>query len=123
MLTQSRWFPYSNAKRIWWMKGASAAALTVIVQFFHANVDVYGDAAVLTTYWRVDLNPPQGDPINDSRRVTIVLVKQKGEWNHLLKPGQTPIAPHGCITDSALPPSAWMRRGQGACAAAAVFVG
>lgn len=66
-----------------WMKGAFAAGLTVNVQTFHENVDVYGDAAVFTCYERVNVNPPQGDPINDSRRVTIVLIKQKGEWNHV----------------------------------------
>ena len=48
---------------------------------FHQNIDVYGNTAVYTCYERLNINPPNGEPVNDTRRITVVLVKQKGEWN------------------------------------------
>ena len=63
------------------LKGAFAAGLKVNVQTFHENADVYGNTAVFTCYERVNINPPEGEPVNDTRRVTVVLVKDKDEWN------------------------------------------
>ena len=64
-----------------WIKDGFAAGLTINVQPFHQNVDVYGNTAVYTCYERLNINPPNGEPVNDTRRITVVLVKQKGEWN------------------------------------------
>ena len=64
-----------------WIKDGFAAGLTINAQSFHQNVDVYGNTAVFTCYERVNINPPEGEPVNDTRRVTVVLVKEKGEWN------------------------------------------
>ena len=63
------------------LKGAFAAGLKVNVDTFHENADVYGNTAVFTCYERVNINPPEGEPVNDTRRVTGVLVKEKDEWN------------------------------------------
>ena len=64
-----------------WAKDAFAAGLKVNVQIFHEDVKIYGNTAVFTCYERVNIDPPGGEPFSDSRRVTVVLVKQKGEWN------------------------------------------
>ena len=63
------------------VKAAFAAGLKVNVETFHENADVYGNTAVFTCYERVNVNPPEGAPVNDTRRVTGVLVKEKDEWN------------------------------------------
>ena len=63
------------------LKRAFAAGLKVNVQTFHENADIYGNTAVFTCYERVNINPPEGEPVNDTRRVTVVLVKEKDEWN------------------------------------------
>ena len=77
------------------LKGAFAAGLKVNVQTFHENADVYGSTAVFTCYERVNINPPEGEPVNDTRRVTVVLVKEKGEWNgvHVHLSYLTPVNP------------------------------
>jgi hypothetical protein len=64
-----------------WRKGDFAAGLTINARPFHQKVDVYGKTAVYTCYERININPPNGEPVNDTRRITVVLVKQKGEWN------------------------------------------
>ena len=66
-----------------WAKGAFASGLKINVQSFHENVEVYGKTAVFTCYQRVNITPPDGEPIKDTRRVTVVLAKQKGEWTHV----------------------------------------
>jgi len=78
-----------------WMTGAFASGLKVNVRTFHENADVYGNTAVFTCYERVKVNPPEGEPINDTRRVTVVLVKQKGEWGtaHVHLSYLTPVNP------------------------------
>jgi ketosteroid isomerase-like protein len=64
-------------------KGAFASGLKINAQSFHENVEIYGKTAVFTCYQRVDITPPEGEPIKDTRRVTVVLAKQKGEWTHV----------------------------------------
>ena len=64
-----------------WIKGNVAAGLTFNIQPFYQKVEVYGNTAVFTCYERLNINPPNGEPVNDTRRITAVLVKQKGEWN------------------------------------------
>jgi len=64
-----------------WFKGAFASGLKMNLQPSHENVEVYGNTAIFTCYERVNVNPPDGAPINDTRRLTVVLVKEKGEWN------------------------------------------
>ena len=78
-----------------WIKNAFAAGLTINVQPFHQNEEVYGNTAVFTCYERININPPNGEPVNDTRRITVVLVKQKGEWNgvHLHASYLKPINP------------------------------
>ena len=78
-----------------WMTDAFASGLKVNVRTFHENADVYGNTAVFTCYERVRVNPPEGEPINDTRRVTVVLVKQKGEWDtaHVHLSYLTPVNP------------------------------
>ena len=78
-----------------WIKDGFAAGLTINVQPFHQNVDVYGNTAVYTCYERLNINPPNGEPVNDTRRITVVLVKQKGEWNfvHVHLSYLTPVNP------------------------------
>ncbi len=80
-------------KMIAWAKDAFATGLKINVQTSQEDVSIYGNTAVFTCYEKVRIDPPEGQPFSDSRRVTIVLVKQNGEWNevhaHLsyLKPG------------------------------------
>ena len=78
-----------------WIKGGFAAGLTINVEPFHQKVDVYGKTAVYTCYERLNINPPNGEPVNDTRRTTVVLVKQKGEWTgvHLPSSYLKPINP------------------------------
>ena len=68
-------------KMMAWAKGGFAAGLKVNIQTFHEDVNIYGDTAVFTCYERVNVDQPDREPINDSRRVTVVLVKKNGEWN------------------------------------------
>ena len=65
------------------LKGAFAAGLKVNVQTFHENADVYGNSAVFTCYERVNINPPEGEPVNDTRRVTVVLEKDEWDFVHV----------------------------------------
>ncbi len=78
-----------------WLTDAFASGLKIDVRTFHENADVYGNTAVFTCYERVRVNPPEGEPINDTRRVTVVLVKQKGEWEaaHVHLSYLTPVNP------------------------------
>ena len=77
------------------LKEAFAAGLTIDVQPLHEKVDLYGDTAVYTCYERVKITPPEGDPINDTRRATVVLAKQTGEWKdvHVHLSYLTPVNP------------------------------
>ena len=77
------------------IKDAFAAGLTINIQPFHQKVEVYGNTAVFTCYERININPPNGEPVNDTRRITVVLVKQKGEWNgvHLHASYLNPVNP------------------------------
>ena len=70
-----------QAVRVRELKGAFAAGLKINVQTFHENAEVYDNTAVVTCYERVNINPPEGEPVNDTRRVTIVMVKENGNWN------------------------------------------
>ena len=84
-----------QARRKVELKGAFAAGLKVNVQTFHENADVYDNTAIFTCYERVNINPPEGEPVNDTRRVTVVLVKEKDEWNgvHVHLSHLTPVNP------------------------------
>ena len=62
-----------QAQRKMELKGAFAACLKVNVQTFHENADVYGNTAVFTCYEKVNINSPEGESVNDTRRVTVVL--------------------------------------------------
>ncbi len=66
-----------------WAKGAFAAGLKINVQTSQEDVSIYGNTAVFTCYEKVGIDPPGGQPFSDSRRVTIVLVKQNSEWNEV----------------------------------------
>lgn len=63
------------------MRRAFAAGLEINIQTFHENMEIYDNTAVATYYERVNIVPPEGEQINDTRRVTVVLVKKDGEWN------------------------------------------
>ena len=63
------------------LKRDFSAGLEINIQTFHENVEIYENTAVATYYETVNIQPPEGDPINDTRRVTVVLVKKDGEWN------------------------------------------
>ena len=78
-----------------WVKGSFAAGLKVNVQPFHENAEIYGKTAVFTCYESVNITPPEGAPIKDTRRVTVVLAKQKGEWStvHVHLSYLTPVNP------------------------------
>ena len=78
-----------------WAKGAFASGLKINVQSFHENVEAYGKTAVFTCYERVNITPPEGEPRKETRRVTVVLAKQKGEWTtvHVHLSYLTPVNP------------------------------
>ena len=63
-----------------WLKGAVSGGANWSIQPTHQHVEVYGNAAVHTCYENVNINPPEGEQIRETNRVTRVLVKQKGEW-------------------------------------------
>ena len=63
-----------------WMEKSFAVGLELNIRTFHENVDVFDNAAVFTCYEEVYINPPEGEEVNDTRRVTVVLVKNKGQW-------------------------------------------
>ena len=78
-----------------WLKGAVANGTKFDIRTSHENVDLYGNAAVFTCYESVRITPPEGETHNDTRRVTVVLVKQKGEWKgvHVHLSYLTPVNP------------------------------
>ena len=61
-------------------KAAFAAGLKFNVQSAHSEVTIYGDAAILTEYHTRQLTPPGGTPFSMTLRLTLVLVKQNGQW-------------------------------------------
>ena len=78
-----------------WLKGTVAGGGTWSIQPSHQNVDVYGNAAVFTCYESRNINPPEGERIRETLRITNVLVKQKGEWKtvHVHVSRLTPVNP------------------------------
>ena len=78
-----------------WLKGAVAKGATWDIQPSHQNADVYGNAAVFTCYESRNINPPEGERIRETLRITNVLVKQKGEWKtvHVHLSRLTPVNP------------------------------
>ena len=61
-------------------RAAFAAGLKFKVQLIHNDVRVYGDTGILRGYQVRQVTPPGGTLINMTIRVTVVFVKQKGQW-------------------------------------------
>lgn len=47
------------------------------------NVQIFGDAAVVTGYVVGTTNPPNADPISINNRRTTVLLKRQGKWQEI----------------------------------------
>ena len=56
------------------------AGPTINIQPFHQDVRINGSTAVYTAYERVNINNPDGESVNETRRVTAVYIKQKRQW-------------------------------------------
>ena len=50
------------------------------IQPFHQDVRINGSTAIYTAYERVSINNPDGESVNETRRITGVYFKQKGRW-------------------------------------------
>ena len=61
-------------------KAGFAAGLKFNVQPAHSDVTIYGDAAVLTGYHMRQVTPPGGTRVSETLRITVVFVKQNGQW-------------------------------------------
>ena len=61
-------------------KAMFAAGLKFNVQTHHSEVTIYGDTAIITEYHTRQLTPPGGTPFSMTLRVTLVWVKQNGQW-------------------------------------------
>ena len=61
-------------------KAAFAAGLKFNVQSAHSEVTIYGNTAIITEYHTSQLTPPGGTPFSMTLRLTLVCVKQNGQW-------------------------------------------
>ena len=62
------------------MRAAFAAGLKFNVQTHHSEVTIYGDTPIITEYHTRQLTPPGGTPFSMTLRLTLVWVKQNGQW-------------------------------------------
>ena len=72
-------FSDPEATRAW----IKSSGITINLQAFHKNVDVYGNTAVYTCYEAVRRTPPDGETWHATVRVSVVFAKIKGNWEHV----------------------------------------
>ena len=63
-----------------WLK---SSGVELNIRPSHQNVDVYGNAAVFTCYETIQRTFPNEEPWNATLRITVVLAKIKGDWQHV----------------------------------------
>ena len=56
------------------------AGPTIDIRPVHQDVRINGSTAIYTAYERVSINNPDGESVNETRRVTAVYIKQKRQW-------------------------------------------
>ena len=62
--------------KTWFESGGKVA----ISQVRHRDVQVYGNTAIVTGYYRLNVTRPDGTSRTNTRRTTGVWVKQNGQW-------------------------------------------